>query len=86
MGGKNRTSAVEKNKAGRELGERVTIFKRMVGEDFTVYVTFEQRPEGRKTVNQADILGKNMVGRENNKFEVPAGVKVTKNNRSICGE
>lgn len=83
---KNQTSAVEKNKAGRELGERVTIFKRMVGEDLTVYVTFERRPEGRKTVNQADTMGKNMVGRGNNKFEVPVGVKVTKNNRSVCGE
>lgn len=50
-GKKNLTSDEEKNKAGRELGERVTIFKRMVGEDLTIYVTFEQRPEGTKTVN-----------------------------------
>lgn len=38
-------------------------FKKDLGEDITVKVTFEQTPESQKGVNQADILEKNILGR-----------------------
>lgn len=40
----------------------------MVGEDLAVKVTFEQRREGRKGVNRADVLGERMLGTEGSKL------------------
>lgn len=75
-----------KIKQGGGWGEWAAILKRMLGEDFTVKVTFEQTTESQKGVNQADILEKNIPAERAARWKSYWKWKSTKNDRSIYGE
>jgi len=59
--------AVEENKAGKRrqvVGHSAAILNRMIQEFLTEIVTFQQRFQRAKGINQVVVLEKNVPGRE----------------------